>query len=63
MKCAKCGKGFKKGNMPNGCPNGVGFVLEDGRQIDLCYSCIVKLGMIKDEKKKDEFFKELLKED
>lgn len=44
IKCSYCGSTFKSGIRPNGAPNGMGFKLEDGTVIDLCYHCICNLG-------------------
>ena len=40
MKCDICGKEFEAGNRPDGIPNGVGFVLGDGRIITACSDCV-----------------------
>lgn len=55
--CSKCGKRIKFGNT-NGLPNGVGFVLDDGRTVNLCQDCICKLGEMSDDEKK-RFFDDL----
>lgn len=55
IKCNKCGKKFKNGNT-NGLPNGLGFQLHSGEVLNLCRDCIIELGTIKNEKKRDEFF-------
>ena len=44
MKCDKCGREFEPGNRPDGIPNGVGFVIKDGRVITVCAECIIKNG-------------------
>ncbi len=44
MKCDNCKKTFEAGNRPDGLPNGVGMVLENGKQITLCADCIILLG-------------------
>lgn len=41
MKCDKCGKNFKRGNRPDGIPNGIGFQLQDGRVINVCADCVM----------------------
>lgn len=48
MKCNICGKEFKAGNKPNGLPNGLGYVLQDGRTVNICYECYMKAGLNKD---------------
>ena len=50
-KCTNCEKTFKSGNAPDGTPNGVGLVLQNGKQITLCRTCIIKLGMMSDTNK------------
>ena len=42
--CYKCGRKFFPGNNADGIPNGVGFVLKDGRIVTFCARCIMKLG-------------------
>lgn len=59
--CSKCNKIIIAGNT-NGLPNGVGFELEDGKVINLCQACIIKLGKLKandDKKGLDDFFRDL----
>lgn len=45
IKCDYCGSVFKPGNRPDGYPNGIGFQLEDGHIINLCYHCICNLAV------------------
>ena len=45
MKCDKCGKEFDTGHRPDGLPNGVGFVLQDGTQITYCAECLIEKGI------------------
>ena len=45
MKCNECGKTFTYGNGPDGLPNGIGFVLEEGSRVDICKECVMKAGM------------------
>lgn len=42
--CVMCKKAFIPGTDPNGLPNGVGFRMADGRTVNVCSSCIMKLG-------------------
>lgn len=42
MKCDKCGKGFEYGNRPDGIPNGVVIIREDGTQAKKCLKCLMK---------------------
>ena len=44
IACSYCGSVFEPGNRPNGAPNGMGFQLEDGCIINLCYHCICNLA-------------------
>ena len=46
ITCDECQKEFKPGNRPDGLPNGVGFQLENGQIINICYDCIIKQGML-----------------
>lgn len=58
MKCDHCGNEFEGGIRPDGLPNGVGFVTEDGKHITLCADCL----MMADEmpsRERLEFYKEL----
>ena len=41
ITCMMCGKKFLPGNDEHGIPNGVGFVLEDGRLITICSECVM----------------------
>lgn len=43
--CSECGREFSPGNRPDGMPNGVAFVLEDGTVYNACADCIMKHGM------------------
>lgn len=47
IKCSMCGKEFEPGNGPDGIPNGLGFVKEDGTVITMCADCIIKMGIAK----------------
>lgn len=42
--CAMCKKAFIPGADKDGLPNGVGFQMADGRIVNVCSSCIMKLG-------------------
>lgn len=44
IKCSECGKLIIPGNRPDGLPNAVGFVLEDGTLYNVCCECIIKEG-------------------
>ena len=57
--CSNCGKRMKIGNT-NGLPNMVGFVLGDGRTINLCQDCITRLGELEDDEK-EQFVENLTK--
>lgn len=43
IKCDYCGSTFKQGNRPDGYPNGVGFQLQNGSLINICYHCVCTL--------------------
>lgn len=58
MKCDKCKKEIKDGIRKDLHPNAIGFELENGKEITLCYDCLCKLGKAT-EKEKDIFFAEL----
>ena len=40
IRCSLCGKKITPGNRKDGCPNGVGFQLEDGTLINACAECL-----------------------
>lgn len=42
--CVMCKKAFIPGARPDGLPNGVGFQMADGQTVNVCSSCIMKLG-------------------
>lgn len=44
MKCNKCGITFQYGTRSDNLPNGCGFVLSDGKRVDICTDCIMKVG-------------------
>ena len=44
MKCDRCGKVFMPGSRPDGVPNGVGFILRNGKQITVCADCVEAVG-------------------
>lgn len=61
-KCTKCNNKISSVLRADGIPNGVGFVMEDGREITLCNDCIIKLGLLKqeqDEEGLNKFFAEI----
>lgn len=41
ITCDCCKKMFMPGNDERGLPNGVGFLMDDGKSINLCSSCIM----------------------
>lgn len=41
IRCNICGKVFRTGNRPDGLPNGVGFVAEDGETFNVCTDCLL----------------------
>lgn len=58
MKCDKCKKEVSTKPRKDLRPNAIGYELEDGTEITLCYECLMKLGKAT-EKEKDVFFAEL----
>lgn len=48
MICACCKKTFYYGTREDGLPTGAGFVLQDGKRIDICTNCIMKLPQNED---------------
>ena len=44
-KCDQCGRPIYYGNRPDGMPNGVGMVQQNGSVVNLCAECICKIGM------------------
>ncbi len=48
MICACCKNTFYYGKRNDGLPNGAGFVLSDGKRIDICTDCIMKLPQNED---------------
>lgn len=44
--CDSCGKTFTPGNRKSGVPNGIGFVLEDGRQVNMCADCLMDMDKV-----------------
>jgi len=48
MTCAVCKNTFYYGTREDGLPTGVGFVLQDGKRIDICTDCIMKLPQNED---------------
>lgn len=44
IMCDGCEAVFKPGNRPDGYPNGVGMKMQNGKLINLCYSCVCKAG-------------------
>lgn len=62
MKCDSCGKNFEAGNRADGIPNGFGFVLENGKMVNVCADCIIEVGMM-DSEQREEFFRGLQEEE
>lgn len=58
MKCDKCKKEIPIKPRKDLRPNAVGYELEDGREITLCYGCLEKLGKAT-YAERDAFFAEL----
>lgn len=44
IRCDACGSEFFPGNDKDGLPNGVGFLLPNGTQINVCNKCIMDAG-------------------
>lgn len=57
MTCDNCGKHFDAGIRPDGLPNGVGFVTDNGT-ITLCTDCLMTIDEM-DDAEKDAFFQQL----
>lgn len=43
IKCDECGKYFLAGSRPDGLPNGIGFMMEDGSVHNVCADCLTKI--------------------
>ena len=43
VKCDECGKFFLAGTRPDGMPNGIGFMMEDGSVHNVCADCLTKM--------------------
>ena len=56
-KCKKCGQRYPI-ILGDDLPAMVGFVTEDGKQINVCKRCIMDLGRMNDDEK-EQFFKEI----
>ena len=54
-KCDNCDSVFIDDNRADGIPNGVSVEYDDGRVITLCANCIIKLGKLSEEEKKNFF--------
>ena len=57
-KCDSCGRRYPLGLGLKGLPTMLGFVQKDGRTINVCQNCIMKVGTMNQEEK-DEFFEKL----
>lgn len=44
MKCDRCGKEFRPGNRTNGLPNGLEFLMADGRSVIVCTGCLLEFA-------------------
>ena len=53
MICKGCKHFFTSGNRPDGLPNGCGFQLDNGKIINLCADCLIRLGQMDDEQKRE----------
>ena len=53
MICNSCKKYFTDGNRPGGMPNGVAFVLQGGKRITVCADCMISLGKMDDDHKRE----------
>ena len=58
MICDSCGKEFEAGSRTDGIPNGLGFLLENGKQITVCAECVIAVGRM-DPGQKNAFFRKL----
>lgn len=56
-KCNVCKERRMIGNT-NGMPNMIGFQMKDGSVINLCNTCLIKVGQMSDAEK-NKFFKDL----
>ena len=56
-ECHVCGKKFLPGTQPDGLPNGVGMIMENGKTLNFCTECVKQLC----DKSKDEIDKILAK--
>lgn len=43
-QCHVCGKKFLPGTQPDGLPNGVGMIMENGKTLIFCTECVKSLG-------------------
>ena len=39
-ECHVCGKKFLPGTQPDGLPNGVGMIMENGKTLNFCTECV-----------------------
>ena len=46
MICIRCKKEIKIRNRPDGLPNGIGMMFEDGTLINLCTDCVIETEAI-----------------
>lgn len=44
ITCDKCGTTFVPGNRKSGVPNGLGFMSESGKLINVCADCIMSIN-------------------
>lgn len=40
QQCDRCGRHFLPGNQPDGTPNGLKAIMQDGSELTLCNACI-----------------------
>lgn len=55
IRCDKCGNMFISDNTKDGLPNGISFVMKDGRAITLCQKCIMQPSELKEKDDGDGF--------
>ena len=46
ITCNGCGHKFTPGRRPDGLPNGMGFIAEGGKAINMCADCLIKQGTL-----------------
>lgn len=48
ITCDGCGNTFTPGNRKSGIPNGVGFILDNGQQVNVCADCMMNEDKVKE---------------